>query len=330
MLRNWFKKYFVPHKGNSYKPHLFREASSLGIFSLVILLFILAVSGRYILTRIDLTALVLPKVLVDYTNDDRSTEQYGHLAISTTLEKAAQLKANDMATKSYFAHNSPEGKNPWYWFEQAGYEFSYAGENLAVNFDDSLDVNKAWMKSPGHRANIMNKNFTEIGIATAEGMYEGRRTVFVVQLFGRPAAPTKVTPSVPTNTKPKPIPKTEGGVVAGVSQAVLSESVSTQSETSDETELFISVKKESTSIGTTTNLKYSNWFEKLLMSPKKWLSLSYLILSSLIILGLILMIFIEIKRQQWRYIFLGVGLLAIIIGLLYIYESVLFAPLLIV
>ena len=47
---------------------------------------------------------------------------------------AAQAKADDMATKGYFAHTSPDGKNSWYWFKQAGYTFTYAGENLALDF----------------------------------------------------------------------------------------------------------------------------------------------------------------------------------------------------
>jgi len=52
------------------------------------------------------------------------------------LEQAAQLKANDMAEKGYFAHTSPDGKTPWEWLKDVSYPFLAAGENLAVNFLD--------------------------------------------------------------------------------------------------------------------------------------------------------------------------------------------------
>ncbi len=96
------------------------------------------------------------------------------------------MKADDMATKGYFAHTSPEGLTPWYWFAQVGYNYTYAGENLAINFNESKDVDTAWLASPTHRANILNSHYTEIGIATAQGMYKGVQATFVVQMFGTP------------------------------------------------------------------------------------------------------------------------------------------------
>ncbi|MEI6553150.1 MAG: CAP domain-containing protein, partial [bacterium] len=75
---------------------------------------------------------------------------------------------------------------PWYWIDQTGYQYSSAGENLAVNFDYSKDVVQAWMNSPTHRANIVKAKYQEIGIGIAEGFYQGRPSVFVVQMFGTP------------------------------------------------------------------------------------------------------------------------------------------------
>src|SRR3989344_546950 len=121
--------------------------------------------------------------LIELANDDRAGINLAPLKINPVLVLAAELKAQDMALKNYFAHTSPEGLSPWYWFDKAGYNFAYAGENLAIDFSESANVNAAWMNSPGHRANILNKNFTEIGIATAKGYYQGRETIFVVQLF---------------------------------------------------------------------------------------------------------------------------------------------------
>jgi hypothetical protein len=114
-----------------------------------------------------------------------------------------------MASKGYFEHTSPQGLTPWYWFENVGYNFSYAGENLAVNFSDSRDVTNAWMNSPEHRANILSGDFTQIGIATAQGVYNGQQVVFVVEEFGTPAAAPVAfvnTASVQSVATTEPIP----------------------------------------------------------------------------------------------------------------------------
>jgi hypothetical protein len=92
-----------------------------------------------------------------------------------------------MAEKGYFSHTGPDGAQPWKWFREAGYRYEYAGENLAVNFNESEDVVNAWMKSPTHRANILKHDFTEVGIGVATGTYKGKEAVFVVQFFGKPA-----------------------------------------------------------------------------------------------------------------------------------------------
>jgi len=129
---------------------------------------------------------IYASVLVNLTNQNRALANISQLTVSPILEKAAQMKADDMAAKGYFAHNTPEGFTPWYWFDKAGYKYIYAGENLAVNFQNSEDVETAWMNSRGHFLNIMNPKFTEIGIATSTGIYKGRQAIFVVQMFGAP------------------------------------------------------------------------------------------------------------------------------------------------
>lgn len=325
---SFLKKMFVSHKENNYKPHIFRDISTFSIFFIVIALFIIAVSGKMLVGK-DFTALVLPKVLVDYANQDRDAKNYSHLAINPVLEKAAQMKADDMAENSYFAHKSPAGKTPWYWFEQVGYDFSYAGENLAVNFNDSVDVNNAWMNSPGHKANIMNDNFTEIGIATADGMYQGKRTTFVVQLFGRPAVKEKtpvlkkLTPTTSAKSSSKP-------VAVSSSSAVLSESVSTQVLSENGTnELYVAVEKKSAEATNTSKVKYSNWFDRVLASPEKSLGLAYLVIALVILMSLLSFVFVEFKRHHVRMILLGIGILLVMLGLLYIYKSILISPLVI-
>ena len=102
---------------------------------------------------------MVASVLVDLANESRLAYNEVPLVPNEKLTHAAQLKGEDMAANNYFAHNSPEGVTPWYWFKQAGYSFLYAGENLAVDFTESRDVENAWLNSPLHRANILNVNF---------------------------------------------------------------------------------------------------------------------------------------------------------------------------
>jgi len=72
--------------------------------------------------------------LVDLTNRNRATFNLPPLKESPQLDAAAYLKALDMEKNGYFAHTSPTGITPWYWFDQVGYNYRYAGENLAIGF----------------------------------------------------------------------------------------------------------------------------------------------------------------------------------------------------
>jgi uncharacterized protein YkwD len=153
---------------------------------LFVFVFVLSFFPNIRANVLDSLSAIYGSVLVDLTNKDRVSRNIAELKINQLLENAAQMKANDMAEKGYFAHNTPDGKTPWYWLEKAGYEYQYAGENLAVNFVDSGDVHTAWINSKGHFLNIINPKYTEIGIATSTGLYKGREAIFVVQMFGSP------------------------------------------------------------------------------------------------------------------------------------------------
>ncbi len=199
-LGAFLRRYFIPHEENDYRPHILQKTAALGILLLIMTTFTVVNIQSLVLVSSDWYASsVLPAVLVDLTNSNRSRESLGALTRNSTLDEAARLKAEDMAAKEYFAHDSPEGLTPWYWFGKVGYEYAFAGENLAVHFSDSDEVVKAWMNSPGHRANIMDEKYTEIGIGTARGSYKGSPTIFVVQLFGKPlsvAARAKVVAAI--------------------------------------------------------------------------------------------------------------------------------------
>jgi hypothetical protein len=187
MLRK-LKHYLIPSAGNRYEPGLLKtEALSLVLALVVIVELAYLVPTFLIIPSQRFGAAVLPAVLVDLANADRRAEKLSALEPDPLLARAAQLKAEDMARRGYFAHTDPDGRTPWFWLEKVGYKYAYAGENLAVNFFDSADVEQAWMNSPLHRDNILKKQFSKIGIGAARGRLDGYDTVFVVQFFARPS-----------------------------------------------------------------------------------------------------------------------------------------------
>lgn len=182
----------------SFTPRFLKHNVYLATGALVVCLFVAAGAVDRIVKEFGspYVAAVISAVLVDLANADRAELELPELTTNPLLTAAAQAKADDMAARGYFSHTTPEGYDSWHWFKQVGYDYRFAGENLAVNFSDSADVEAAWMASPTHRDNIVSPRYTEIGIATAVGMYEGRETVFVVQMFGMPKDGSVATPSV--------------------------------------------------------------------------------------------------------------------------------------
>lgn len=181
--------HLVPHEGNDYRPHLLQRGAMILMLFLISLSFLAANFQALLWQSSDwLVGAVLPAVVVDLTNSERADLALPKLIRNPVLDEAATLKAQDMARNSYFSHDSPSGVTPWHWFKEAGYPFVHAGENLAVYFSDSSEVVDAWMNSPTHRANIVGNQYREIGVGVARGTYDGFDTVFVVQMFGTPAA----------------------------------------------------------------------------------------------------------------------------------------------
>jgi uncharacterized protein YkwD len=155
-----------------------------------------------------LVSTVLPAVVVDLTNDERADVAAVPLQRNSTLDAAAASKAQHMAENEYFAHFAPDGTTPWSFFKSSGYVYAHAGENLAIHFTDSTEVVEAWMQSPAHQKNIVDTKYTEIGVGTAKGTYDGYDTVYVVQLFGTPAIPAVVPVTTPVELLVSPQPVT--------------------------------------------------------------------------------------------------------------------------
>lgn len=194
------KHFLWPHKGNKFKPGLFAK-ESIAVIALVLLL----IEGAYIFQikvfsgSSGFTAAVLPAALTDLANEDRASQGLSQLVDDPLLAMAAQAKADDMAKKSYFSHTSPDGRTLRDFLSAVNYDYSYAGENLAVDFTDSADVEKAWMNSPTHRANLLKREYRYVGFGVAQGMYEGREVTFVAQFF---AAHPEASPAV-AQARPK-------------------------------------------------------------------------------------------------------------------------------
>lgn len=127
---------------------------------------------------------------IKWTNVNRAeNSNLPALKENAKLDQAAQLKLQDMFKQQYFEHVNPQGVGPADLATKVGYNFLTEGENLALgNFADDKALVTAWMNSPGHRANILNIKYTEIGVAVGEGMYQGHDTWLAVQEFGRPAS----------------------------------------------------------------------------------------------------------------------------------------------
>jgi len=110
------------------------------------------------------------------------------LKINEKLTRAAQLKAEDMIARNYFDHTGPDGELFWAWLDKVDYDYAVAGENLAIDINDSKVLIDAWINSPSHAKNILNENFTDIGIGIAKGKIGDRKTIVVVMFLAREKA----------------------------------------------------------------------------------------------------------------------------------------------
>lgn len=105
--------------------------------------------------------------VVELTNVERQKHGLAPLQIDEALSKVASVKSEDMAKQNYFSHNSPTYGSPFDMMKQFGISYRTAGENIAMGQRSPQEVVNAWMNSEGHRANILNSNFTHIGVGHA-------------------------------------------------------------------------------------------------------------------------------------------------------------------
>jgi len=132
---------------------------------------------------------ITPENIIDQVNKERVTRDLAPLETNEQLENAAYNKSIDMITRNYFEHYA-HGLTPWSFIIAQGYDYTVAGENLAMGFDSSEGVVNAWMNSPAHRANILNPEFEEIGVGVVKGEYTENNqkmyTTMTTELLARP------------------------------------------------------------------------------------------------------------------------------------------------
>lgn len=202
-IRTFIHRLFVPHEENNFRAKSL-HTDFLTVYLVIAFLMMIAFKqGNNVLGFA--TDISVDK-LYQLTNEQRQNNSLPPLSLNSALSLAAQKKAENMFAENYWSHYSPDGKTPWDFILGAGYQYEYAGENLAKNFLFSNGVVDAWMDSTTHRENILKTEYTEVGYAIVNGILNGEQTTIVVQEFGKPMAssftPETVEASEITNNIP--------------------------------------------------------------------------------------------------------------------------------
>ena len=150
-------------------------------------------------TALPANSLLSVEGIIMQTNTQRSQNGVATLTESAQLDASAEVKAKDILARQYFEHTAPDGKTVSDLVGEQGYTYIKIGENLALgDFTSDADVVTAWMNSPGHRANILDPEFQQIGVGVAYGLYQGQYVYVAVQHFGRPSS---ACPSISASLK---------------------------------------------------------------------------------------------------------------------------------
>jgi uncharacterized protein YkwD len=132
------------------------------------------------------TSVSIEQQIVNLVNQFRQAAGLAPLTVDSKLTEAAQIQANNMASLNTMSHNLPGTATPTLQSRAqfVGYSYSWLGENIAYNYSNATAVMNAWMNSPDHRANILDPNYTQIGVAVA---YSALGEPYYTQEFGAPA-----------------------------------------------------------------------------------------------------------------------------------------------
>lgn len=314
------KPIFVPCQKNNWRPK-FLEGSFL--FHYLIFLFLLkliALSFFFYFPKTVFFADITKTALINLVNQERTALGVAPLKENSKLNQTAFLKAEDMFEKDYFSHYSPGGVSPWHWFKIEGYDYTIAGENLAIGFLDSEEVYQAWLNSPSHKANLLNPAYKEVGISVLKGDFQGNEVQIVVEHFGSP----KVQPAQEPIQEEQSFPASEKETLPSSSLAETPESKGEKKEIlSDaekplikgETEEKISITEEGKKIpvGPQKPVLAFQFFS--LFNSYYYQILQIIIYMSLffIIIALLISIFIRTDIQHKDLIFKTLGVIGLLV-----------------
>lgn len=208
--------FFLPRESNNYRAKLLHHNILLLFIAFIFSsLFLLEIVKYTFPSVLGIQTNITVDQLLVFTNEKRKEFGLPPLTLNPRLSNAAALKAEDMMEKDYWAHSSPDGKTPWVFIKEAGYNYTYAGENLAKGFNSAEDVVNAWMESPRHRDNMLFKNYSDVGFSVVTGELNGQDTVLIVQEFGNqvraPIAISNQVVATSSSTRNVVVPKVFAG-----------------------------------------------------------------------------------------------------------------------
>lgn len=316
---NLIKGIFIPYEGNNHKPKVLRPKSLIS-YALIAIVIKLAVTGFLFVTYptpAELAAIISSNMIA-LVNESRVEAGVEPLKENLILGTFAQSKGQDMITRDYFAHNTPEGKRPWQWIDRSEYDYVYAGENLAMDFSSAEVVHVAFMKSPTHRKNILNPKYKEVGMAVLKGEMNGHETILLVEFFGTQRkdlstlASTKPIPAEPGIQQPTPVaPDTSIVVDEEIPVGIAGE------ETSSLVEEVI----ESASVGSAaegvivvvTDQKTSKALVDLVIEYSNIFFIAFLIF---ILISFALNIFVKVRVQHTSVILQSIVVIALLVAMI--------------
>ena len=195
-----FQEYFIPSESNEHKPKILRT-KSLAIIVLALIIVKMSVAGYlfFICPNQARMSELISNQILELINTERKSNGGSGLSSNSELNSAALSKAQDMVDKEYFAHESPDGRMPWNFINRSEYAYLFAGENLAMNFSSAQSAHNALMLSETHKKNILNKRYSDVGLAVLTGTIDGKKTNVLVQIFGSTSSTKLAVATVESN-----------------------------------------------------------------------------------------------------------------------------------
>lgn len=198
-----FKDPYTIKKRRTFKDHSKRYKKVYYPYLPAILIFILSLAIFTVTSRSaeqvlsDATDISAHK-LIEETNEIRLKNDSPELTFNELLGAAAQNKADDMANRDYWSHNTPDGKQPWDFINKEGYRYAVASENLAFGFNSASEAVDAWMKSDTHRQAMLDKAINEVGFGISTSLNyqnKGAQTIIVAMYASPQASAANITGS---------------------------------------------------------------------------------------------------------------------------------------